>query len=257
MWWLVMTALAALGVGQTFAATFDPSALKVSAPVTIAELDLGKLKGDFRQLAWSPDGTQLYVQTGEHKGSEDVTYSYIVAANSGVLTKVDKEPQWATEYWAFKSDRYAPGLPSIEIGVDQGVETIKIGTGSAGAADRNPIGASGSSVTNSPDNLARATESQKQNVIRLTLYGETVSEFVNERPVPGLTFSWGPKSTGAIAFSDHEGRLVLIDRQKRKQVIDGTKDTLLPAWSTDGGRLAYLRKTGRKKCALLVSTLER
>ena len=256
MWWMVMAALAALGMGQTFAATFDPSALKVSAPATIAELDLGKLKGDFRKLAWAPDGTQLYVQTGEHKDNGDVTYEYLVAVAGGAVTRVDKEPQWATEYWAFKSDRYAPGLPSIVIGVDQGTETIKIGTGSAGAADRNPIGASGSSVTNSPDNLARATESQKQNVIRLTLYGETVSEFVNERPLPGLTFSWGPKSTSAIVFSDHDGRLVLLDQQKRKQVISGTKDTLLPAWSTDGSHLAYLKKTGRKKCALLVSTVE-
>ena len=39
--------------------------LKVSEPVKVAELDMDKLKGQPSRLAWSDDGTQLYVQTME------------------------------------------------------------------------------------------------------------------------------------------------------------------------------------------------
>ena len=37
----------------------DVSKLKVGPATTVAELDLGKLKGDLQQICWSPDGTQL------------------------------------------------------------------------------------------------------------------------------------------------------------------------------------------------------
>jgi Tol biopolymer transport system component len=43
---------------------------------------------------------------------------------------------------------------------------------------------------------------------------------------------------------------VFFDAQKHRQTLAGVKDAVLPAWSTDGPRLAYLQKTGRKKYAV-------
>ena len=40
-------------------------ALVISNPTPVAELDMGKLKGEPSRLAWSPDGSQLYLQTLE------------------------------------------------------------------------------------------------------------------------------------------------------------------------------------------------
>jgi hypothetical protein len=79
---------------------------------------------------------------------------------------------------------------------------------------------------------------------------------VNRRPIPGLMFSWGPPGTGTIAFTDRGvGRLTLLDREKHKQTVPGVKDALLPAWSTDGTRLAWVQKGGRRKYALLWATV--
>jgi hypothetical protein len=103
--------------------------------------------------------------------------------------------------------------------------------------------------------VEKTTEGQKQSVIRLTLVGEAISEFVNTRPVPGLTFSWGPASNGAIAYTDRDGRLMLLDRNKHRQTVSGAKDARLPAWSIDGARLAWAQKSGRKKYTLLWATV--
>jgi hypothetical protein len=41
------------------------------------------------------------------------------------------------------------------------------------------------------------------------------------------------------------------DKLHHKQVVAGVKDALLPAWTTDGARVAYVKKTGRKQYALV------
>jgi hypothetical protein len=69
-------------------------------------------------------------------------------------------------------------------------------------------------------------------------------------------FGWGPVGSGSIAYTDREfGHLVLLDRNKHKQAVAGVKDALLPAWSTDGTRLAWVQKTARKKYALVWATV--
>jgi hypothetical protein len=65
-------------------------------------------------------------------------------------------------------------------------------------------------------------------------------------------FSWGPTGSGAIAYTDREaGRLTLLDQHQHKQTVVGVKNALLPAWSTDGARLAWVKKEGGKKYLLL------
>jgi hypothetical protein len=70
-------------------------------------------------------------------------------------------------------------------------------------------------------------------------------------PVPGLMFSRGPRGTGVIAYTDADGGLMLLDQERRRQTIGGVRDAVLPAWSTDGERLAYAQKSGRRKYRLM------
>jgi hypothetical protein len=238
--------LAALQASTT---AIDASALKVSAPTTVAELDLGKLKGELRQIAWSPDGAELYIQTADGDSNNEKLHHYSVPSTGGAPKGLDKAPEWATTYWTFKSDRFAPGIASIAIEMAQKAENTKVGTGTSRPGS-NGAGGGGFDVE-------RSAEGQSQNIVRLTLFGENVSEFVNERPIPGLMFSWGPLASGAIAYTDREGQLWLLDQHKRKQRVAVAKEATLPAWSTDGTRLAWAQKSGRKKYILVAASVAR
>lgn len=244
---------ASLGQSPASATPIDVSAVRVGAATVVAELDLGKLKGEPRQIGWSPDRSQLYVQTVEGDGPSARVHHYLVPAAGSTPAAVDAAPGWAEAYWAFKSDRSAPGIVSLMMDVEQKVETMKVGTGQAGALDReaNPIGGNVGNI----ETLAKGNDqNQKQHVVRFKLLGETVSEFVNARPVPGLMFGWGPMTSGAIAYVESDGgRIVLLDQQKHKKKVDGAKDALLPAWSMDGSRLAWIQRSGRKKYALMMA----
>ena len=252
MRWLLLVVLAALGQPQAPSGPLDVSALQIGAPVAVAEIDLGKIKGDLRQLAWSPDFTQFYLQTADGDKPDDIVHHYLVPASGGAVAPAPREPEWAADYWRFKSDRSAPGIPDLMIDVKQTFEKIKIGTGSAGAADRS---APGADSVSSGGNVERAAESQRENVVRLVLLDEPISTFVNQRVIPGLQFGWGPKASGAIAFVNDSGHLVFLDSHKHTQTVPGVKDALLPAWTIDGSRIAFLEKSGRKKYTLMTSTV--
>ena len=251
---LALVAVSALAE-QTLgiAMPLDATAIKAGAPVPVAELDLGRLKGDLRQIGWAPDGTELYIQTVEGPAPSEHPRHYVVPATGGAPTSVDRQPEWAQTYWAFKSDRSAPGVPTLMIDVKQTLENLKFGTGSAGAADGGDRAGGGTVMSGA--NLDRAAQSQKLTVWRFILLDQIVSEFVNQRPIPGLMFSWGPRGTGVIAYTDADGRLTLLDQERRRQTIGGVKDAVLPAWSTGGERLAYAQKTGRRKYRLMCVTL--
>jgi hypothetical protein len=46
-----------------------------------------------------------------------------------------------------------------------------------------------------------------------------------------------------------------MDRSGTKQEIAGSKDALLPAWSPDGMRLAWLQRDGKKKYQLKIASV--
>jgi len=221
--------------------------VRVGAPLAVAELDLGKLKGELRELSWSRDGSQLYVKTAEGNPGSQKFRHYVIGVAGGAPLAIEQQPEWATDYWGFKSDRFAPGLRSLIIGFEQKQEKMKIGTGT-GRPGEQASGAAGTV----PVDIEKTAEGQFENYARLTFEGETISEFVNQMPIPGLMFSWGPTGSGAMAYTDREpGRLMLIDQHRHKQTISGVKDALLPAWSIDGTRLAWVQKAGRKKYTLM------
>jgi hypothetical protein len=70
-------------------------------------------------------------------------------------------------------------------------------------------------------------------------------------------FGWGPEKSGAIAFTDRDGRLILLDQQKHKKTVAGARSAELPAWTLDGARLAWVQRSGRKKFTLLYANVER
>lgn len=250
LWLLAVTWVLSISPAQTPRSTpVDVSTLKVGAPATVTELDLGKLKGDLRQVGWSLDGTQLYVQTADGDPRSPKLRHYMVPVAGGAAKPIDAQPEWAKAYWDFKSDRFAPGIGSLMIDLEQKLEKTKIGTGSGRPGEMG--GAAGAAGAN-PVDIEKTAEGQHQNLARLTLLGETISEFVNQMPIPGLMFSWGPSGSGAIAYTDREfGHLTLLDQRKHKHTVPGVKDALLPAWSTDGTRLAWVQKSGRKKYTLV------
>jgi hypothetical protein len=251
---LVLAALVSLFVGQGVpSAVLDVTALTVSPPTKVVEIDTGRLGGEPRRLCWSPDGGMLYIQTGEGDPPREKLRHYTVLSSGGPVVPVDAEPDWASTFWAVKQDRVAPGIPGLVIEVEQRNEVQKLGMAPAGALDRtgSPESTAG---TISPD---AGSGNQKVRVVRLSLLGRVVASWANERVIPGARFSWGPAGSGAIVHVAEGGGLVLFDREKRTLPVKGVTDALLPAWSTDGARIAYFSKAGRKKYVLSWVTVSR
>lgn len=257
-WLLVLSLFVPAPSHQAPGHPVDVSTLIAGPPATVAQFDLGKLKGEPRQLSWSPDLSQLYLQTVEGKAPAETLHHYLVTVAGGALTPVDGVPGWAIEYWNVKQDRVAPGIPSLEIQIEQTIETLHTGVAQAGVLDRqsSPTGVVGSNP--SPESLANGQHGNSQaNVVRLRLVGEAIAVWINERPIPGARFGWGPTGTGSLVYIDAQGSLVLFDRLKHRQTIKGVKDTLLPAWSADGSRLAYVQRLGKKRIAIGTLSLGR
>jgi hypothetical protein len=253
MLWLPILAwaLASQGLGA-FAVPFDVTSMTISAPMPIADLDLGKLKGDLREVAWSPDGAWLYLQTADGNPPNAKLHHYLVEREKGSVQPADAQPDWAQKYWTFKSDRTAPGVPTLEIEVKQSREDTKIGVGSA-----RPGSMASGRGADAAENASMAGESQRNIVWKFLLLDQTISEFKDTRPIPGLMFSWGPRGSSTIAYTDSDGRLLFLDGERRHRTVASVKDATLPAWSEDGSRIAYAVKQGRKKYQLVWCTITR
>lgn len=248
--------------GAEPAPQLDASKVTPSAPTQIVELDTGKLKGELACLAWSPDGQQLYVQTVEQDRASVKARHFLLTLDGQAPRGIDREPPWAGAYWFWKSARAAPGLPTLKIEVEQQRKRITAtATPMAGDMARGvPTGGTGTGGgqgVSVEEAAGAAYQSQMTDTFTLKLKGEIVGEFVNRPAAPGLTFGWGPAGTGLIAFANPEGHLVIMDDQGRKQEVPTSKAALLPAWTEDGTRLAYLEKTGRKKFVLKVVEVKR
>ncbi len=232
--------------------------IAIAPPHKVAALDMGKLKGEPSRLAWSPDGTQLYVQTLERAGADQPGRQrhYVFATPGGAKQDLEAEPGWAIEYWAAKSGQTPPDarVPKIEVRTEQRQEHT---TSSPMGGDlARGATTSGDTGTSSGDVGSAAYNAQTATVHSMVLNGQTIGEFVSTVIVPGMTFGWGPRGTGVIAFASPKGgRVVVMDHQGATRDVGGSKDAVLPAWSPDGARLAWLQKDGRKKFGLMVANV--
>ncbi len=243
-----------------------PSAEAVKlTPSTSLQFELGKngVKGSkLERLAWSADRTELYLMT--YEPNKDATikeaFHYVMQITSGEVKSVKAAPEWAETYWAWKSDRSAPGDPSLALKISEERKRAENGVATPMGGDYARGGTGDASATAGMSSAAAmdaARGMQFQNVITLTLSGETVGEWINHRFQPGLTFGWGPKNSGLIAFAAKgNGQLVIMDRTGKKQKIDGTKGVLLPAWTDDGTRLAYLEIRSKNKYEVIVADVK-
>lgn len=231
------------------------------APALATEFDLGTLKGKLvRELAWSPDGAELYLMTYDPTKDALVkeAFHYLMPSRGGAPKRVDVKPEWAQAYFDWKAAQAAPGDASLKIEVatekrKEGAVAVPFGGDLArGGTNAGTGGISASEA------MAAADGMKTYDAYAMRLKGETVGEWINHPIVPGLTFGWGPKGSGLIAFAElKSGRLILMDRTGAKQKFDDTRNVVLPAWNEDGTRLAYLESRGRNRFALFVATVTR
>lgn len=237
----------------------DASKLVISSPAPIVEFDTRKLKGEVDRLSWSPDAQQIYLQTTERDraGAIKTAHHYLLMLDGQPPRRIDQEPQWSAAYWEWKSTQAAPGRPTWKIAVEQRQQRVQATSvpmggdlargGPEGSGAMAPVGAGANANA-----MAAAMQSQVANYFTLMLNGEVVGEFVNAPAIPGLTFGWGPAGTGLIAYANRAGRAIIMDQEGRKKEIAESKSTLLPAWTDDGKRLAYLERGGKNKFALKI-----
>jgi hypothetical protein len=158
-----------------------------------------------------------------------------VALTSPRLRPLDVEPDWALDYWRSKVTEGAPGMPWLKIDVILDQDRRRIAPLAGGFA-------SAGSATGT-DAAATITTSY----VILSFLGVEVGRWLREEPRSGATFGWGPSGSGAMAFVDGQGRLTLLDKERRQQGVVRAESVSYPAWSPDGGYIAYLEKTGRSK----------
>jgi dipeptidyl aminopeptidase/acylaminoacyl peptidase len=254
-----MFAVLALVVAvQAASPSTDARQLALSSPQTIAEIDTGKLKGDLARLAWSPDGTEFYIQTVDRDGRGIVktTRHYLVAAASKNARSVGEEPVWASKYWSWKSAQASPAAPALKIAVDQRQETVRSTASPTGGDLAKGGGADPLAGSTLGDVANAASNTQQKTVFTLKLKGETIGEWVNEAVVPGLTFGWAPAPMRVLAFAKRDGGpLMVLDENGHKQELNGPRSAVLPAWSDDGKRIAWLERKDRKKYDLMVAEI--
>ena len=228
--------------------------LVISAPSTLAVFEGAALTGQPARLAWSPDATEIYFQTrdGAFNDAAAPLRHFIVTADAGVIREVQGEPDWAVDYWTIKAAQVSPDDTSIRVKLKserRRQQTTSTPTG-------GDLARGGTETTD--ESVGAAFSSQLVYQHTMSLHGKTIGEFENTVIVPGLTFGWGPPTSRLIAYAaPPNGRVFVMDEKGKRRDVSGTKDSLLPAWSPDGVRLAWVRKDGRRKILLQVARVER
>jgi hypothetical protein len=235
---VIAAAFAAQAIGYP---PFDVSGIHVSKPTEICEIDLTALGGELRRLSWSPDGQSIHVQTVE---SRITPHDYIVSIDDREMSLAFGEPQWAMTYWARKSDLSAPGVPSLKMEIAETNRRTRPAPFSGGFAN-------GGAQTPDVKNPVDAYEAE----VTLRLLGVEIGNWINGAPMAGETFGWGPIGSAALVFVDRPGRLIFMDKDKRRHVVGGVKGAWMPAWSPNGTRVAFLQKAARKKYRLMSASV--
>jgi len=236
----------------------EAKALQLAEPASVAQIDTGKLKGEPTELAWSPDGTSLFLQTSERDrlGMIKSPRSFVMSASDGKPEPVKAAPDWVSEYWGWKAHKSAPGAGSFEIDISEDQKTATATSTPMGGQLARGGGTDPTAGTTMDDAVMRAQQTQKQRVITLRLKNEVVGQFVDQQFLPGYTFGWAPRGA-MIAYGDQQGRLAIMDQQGNKRAVDGTRAVLLPAWSPDGTKIAYLQHVGKNKYELCILPVTR
>jgi len=233
--------------------------LQIAAPSKVATVEV---KGEPIRLAWSADGSQLAIQTGERDKAGMLNNSprfYVLSAADGKISPAQAWPDWADKYWTWKSNNYTPwsSTTTIDLKADQKTVTATSSPMGGGLAKGGTSGDPNGGSTGADEVARRAYESQKVNVVTLTLLGETVGYFEGMQFIAGYSFGWAPKDLAAIAYVNSSGHLAVMDKDKNKQQVESTKNVILPAWSVDGSKIAFLQRASKGKYDLYLAGVTR
>ena len=236
----------------------DARQVALSAIQIVTEVDAGKLKGDLVRLAWSPDGRQFYLQTIERDSHGNVKQArhYVVSTASRDVKSAEGEPDWASKYWTWKSAQASPAVATFKIDVSSRQETVRSTAAPTGGALAKGGAADPAAGSTLQDVASAADTAQVQNIYSLKVKNETIGEWINEPVLPGVNFAWAPAPISLLVFAKREGGpLTVLDPSGRKQELTGAKAALLPAWSNDGTKLAWLERKDRKKYDLKIAEI--
>lgn len=242
--------------GPATSGAFEVDRLVVGAPETIRAFDVRALRGTPTRLAWSPDGRQLYlrVSTFDRWANETVSHAVVTIVTREVAT-VAAEPAWAARYWMWKSAPGAPARADFAVKLETREDLVR----TTNVPREGNIGQHVADPFAGMDEVARnaVLSSQKTRFQTLTVRGQIIDQAVNQQVMPGRRFGWAPAPLALLAFVNAKQRLALMNEIGRTREIRKTKNVLLPAWSEDGGRVAFLEKSGRDSFALRVVDVRR
>jgi len=139
-----------------------------------------------------------------------------------------------------------PGVPALQLDVQTTNRRTRPTPFTGGTAN-------GGAYTPDVKNPVDAFESE----VSLKLRGIEIGNWINDAPLAGETFGWGPFGSGAIVYVGRGDRLTLMDQEKRRAVAATLKHISMPAWSSDGTRLAFVQKTGKKSYRLMTVAVDR
>lgn len=232
--------------------------LAVSKPVSIVEIAGEKIRGFPVRLSWSPDGQLIYLRAVQRDiWANEKEWHYLLGVADGRILAVEGEPDWSVKYWAWKSGYGCPGTPTMKIDTESRSERKSAtNAGAGGSLAQNSGDPYGPGFELGPQGaaiLAGAMQSQTVTTTTMKLKGRVLAEFVNTHAIPGLMYGWAPEGFEAIAYASEKRALVVMDRTGARHEVRGTKGVLLPAWSDNGRRLAWLTQQGRKKFVLTIA----
>jgi hypothetical protein len=234
---LIAVALSTAHLGRLGAQSFG-----IEPPSLVMTIEGSAITGEPSQLAWSPDGTALALQTLEGKTAPLKERYYLIRLDDRRLQGLDGPPEWAAPYWEWKSSRTPPGHPELIVQVE--AQNRAGGVPSQSLRDK----AANRGVDNA---MAAQYASSGARVRILTLNGEEIGRYVDQPLVPGTTFGWSPPVLHGVVYTRPDGRLGLMDLDGSKVELDTAKGVMLPAWSTDGSRIVYLQRKGRHEFELM------
>ena len=242
--------------------TLDAQTLTLSMPAIMVSLTGDALPGFPVRMTWSPDGGEIYVRMIKRdRWGNETMFHRIVAVPSGRIETVEREPAWSNVYWALKSGYACPGLPDFRVDSETRVEQVSpTNSGVGGSIAQNSGDPYGPGFELGPQGqalMARAMQAQSVTTVTMKIKGQIVSEFINTSPMPGLLFGWAPEGFGAVAYAGSKRRLVVMDQHGHRFDVASTGGVLLPAWSPDGARLAWLEQDGSAKFILKTANVAR
>jgi hypothetical protein len=229
----------------------DPSRLALSAPVTLRDLGKADVRGVPTRMAWSPDGGWLYLRMSTFDRWSNETVRHVLVETQGKRVQdLSDEPAWLPRYWNTKSALASPTAASWRIKIDTREEQLR----TTNVPREGNIGQHMADPGAGMDEVVRkaAQSSQKTLFEDYVLNGRVISSAVNDHVAPGRTFAWAPPPLALVAFVDAKGRLMLMNQAGATREVKGAKKPSLPAWSENGGRLAFVQSSATSNCVVKV-----